>query len=292
MSSTFLFALLSASSRSALNLFDRHLYATRRRSVSATMVVNLALPLAVCLAAAVWIGGVGPLCSMFVSFSTLVPAVVIQLVSYAYAGAFKRSPILGVVLCSKVGELLIPIALLPWTGLWRPADYLFYVLAFAAFLPVLRRGGGAASGRAFGVWALWVAGATVFQAVVFHLQPPGAGYSTFEGALLFQTAVLVWRVVLSAAVLVARPRTGHVERGNPTASDIPWLVARGVCFVATQATFFLALQQPDAHLAWPVLNSTSLLSALAAAWLLKERLAARELVSLVLLTAVVLVRMV
>jgi uncharacterized membrane protein len=295
MSWTFLFAVLSASSRAALNLFDRHMYGTRRRSVYTTMVLNLALPLAVCLALVFIMQRLCLFGSIFASWATLIPAAVIQLVSYAYANAFKRSPILNVVVCSKIGELLIPIALLPWTGVWRPSDYVFYVLAFVAIVPMIRRRNdnaepSVACANMFHHSLLWVVGATILQAVVFQLHPPGIGYTAIGEAFLYHTGVLAWRVIMSIAIMLLQPRSAQFDTQPLTMSDTPWLVARGLCFVATQVTFIAALQQPDAYLVWPALNATSLLSALAASWLLEERLNRGELLSLMLLTSIVVAR--
>jgi hypothetical protein len=48
--------------------------------------------------------------------------------------------------------------------------------------------------------------------------------------------------------------------------------------------------QPEAHLAWPILNAASLLSVLAAAPIVKEKARAEEILPVVLLATLVLAR--
>jgi hypothetical protein len=290
LTTTFLYASASACVRSALNLIDRHLYGTQRRSVRATMVVNLVLPFVACAMVALFQRPAPVIWAMLFSWKAFVPAVAIQLVSYAYSNAFKRATIASVVLDAKVGELLIPLALMPWTGIWRSRDYLFYGLSFAAFAPMFWRRKDAFTRLSSG-HALFVIAATVLQAIVFFLAPPGAGCSSFGDLFVFHTCVLAFRLILSIAVLLADSRREHLSAAPMTLADMPLSLARCGCFFVTQVTFVMALSQPESHLAWPILNATSLVSALAAAPLLKEKAKEEEILSIALLTGLVILRM-
>jgi hypothetical protein len=289
LSTTFLCAAASACSRSALNLIDRHLYGVQRRQVRATMVMNLLLPLAACLALAVIVRPAPRLAAAFFSRGTLIPALMIQIVSYAYATAFKRLPVASVILDSKLGELLIPLALAPWAHAFQTRDVLFYGLSFLAFTPMFRRRWQTGSLRPRGP-ALLVILATVAQAVVFFWFPAREGASSPGDLLVFHTGVLAWRFVLSVAVLLAQPGDRGPRAPWPGLADAPVLLVRGAFFLATQITFFLTLSQPEAHLAWPILNSAALLSALAAGPVLKEKARVEEIVPVVVLGALAVVR--
>ena len=291
LSTTFLCAAASACTRGGLNLIDRHLYGVERRSVRATMVVNLLLPLSACLALAVIVRPPPRLAAAFFSSATLIPALMIQMVSYAYASAFKRRPLASVILDSKLGELLIPLALAPWAHAFRTRDVLFYGLSFLAFTPMFRRRPATGSLTPRG-HALPVIGATVAQAVVFFWFPTHEGASSPGDLLVFHTGVLAWRFVFSVAVLLAQPRDRGPRAPRPGLADAPMLVMRGGLFLATQITFFLTLSQPEAHLAWPILNSAALLSTLAAGPILKEKARAEEIVPIVLLGALAIARVV
>lgn len=289
LSTTFLCAAASACTRSALNLIDRHIYGTQRRSVRATMVVNLLFPLCACVALALAVRPAPLLAAAFFSSATLIPGLMIQIVSYAYASAFKRFTIASVILDSKLGELLIPLSLAPWAHVFRPRDYLFYGLSFLAFIPMFRRHR-EIWGRLRSGYALLVIGSTVLQAMVFFWFPIAKGSSSFGDLLVFHTGVLAWRFFFSIAVLLVQPRDRAQPAPRPGLADVPLTAVRGGFFLATQVTFFLTLAQPEAHLAWPVLNAASLLSVLAAAPILKEKARAEEILPVILLAALVVAR--
>jgi len=281
-------ALFSAFCRGGVNLIDRYLLGMKTKDLFLNALFNVTLPFLLCLVISLIFFPVQNFLDLFLQPGPWIFALAIQLASYSFSFAFKHMEITRVMILSKIGEVLIPLCLLPITGAWSEREYLFYAASLLAFCPLFIRNGN------FFKHIPWISLITIafainFQAVVFVFLPKDGGIQTVEAFWLLNNAILGCRVVYSFIPLLFKAKHPALWMAEVMATmNIPMTLLRTFAFLFTQGAFLLALGQPHSYLTWPILNCTPLIASLGGYFILKEELRKSEISALCLLTAVLI----
>jgi hypothetical protein len=268
---------------------DRRLFGHLRWSVLIGSAINNVVPVAIAFPLAIVFCGPGQTWWSLLDAKVATFALLVQVVALLFGYAFRVSPIPRIIVFAKLPDLFIPLGIFLEIGNFNWRDYAFSVATVLACLPVfikcVRPGV-----RAQPV-LLAVCAALIVQG---SLSPLLVGSQPHSLVLLtaYTWGLLVWRLVFSAGVVaVSRVNSGvkaPLSEADPgpvciSRVDFVLFVARGVVALITQLTFVIALGSGKPAIAWPVINSTPLLSVVASAILLREKPSRGELAAVVLI---------
>src|SRR5262249_25669683 len=200
--------------------------------------------------------------------------------------AFKYLKVSAVVIQSKLADVFIPLLLLLGPHPPKTLDVLYSLATFLCLLPILlqtRWLQQAVSWRA----ALLLTGILTLQGLTARplTETAAAG---LNAAIPVTTVVLFWRTVFSSVPLMQQ--AANLRAALESKRSL--LLLRAGLTIITQLTFILAASQPNVLLAWPILNSTALVSTLLAQLTLRERPRPAEWGALSAITAVTAVRLI
>lgn len=267
-------ALISAVSRAGLNLIDRYQIGLKNLSILNVNLWNNLIPAALMTLAGLLLGAGREVAHCLLDWRTVAFAALVQLTAYAFSYGFRHLNVNQVTVVGKFSDLLIPIGIFWTTYDWQWKTYGFAVATTVVSLPIFlaadsrhRRSGLLTAGA-------FITGALVLQAGLSPLLVPSFSASHLRLAVVFTTAVIIWRAALSCIPLWRRlmQRQSHVFR--PPLSAM--LMLRSGLTVVTQMTFIGAVGSAVSAVAWPILNSTGFLAMLLSSLLLKDHVTGKE----------------
>jgi drug/metabolite transporter (DMT)-like permease len=286
---TVVYALLSVLLRSANSVFDRVSYGLRKQSILILNFANNVLPFALLMLllpaverqATEWALLLDPRLALF--------AISIQCVAFAFSYGFRHLTVAKVNVASRMGDLLVPVALLLCGREVHWTDYLFAAAISASTLLLAYTD--SAPKRVMVLPAVLITSAIVLQSVLgelfFQASSPGPAH------LEMTTAIMGWRSAFCLLLLVVSRRPGRVAQFRELLQDGRMrlnVLLRSLFTVASQLFFVLALSTGQPVIAWPILNSVTLFSMVFASLVIKEHPRRNEVIAIILVVLLALLR--
>ncbi|GEL73357.1 hypothetical protein [Myxococcus virescens] len=289
---TVLYSLTSVLLRSGNSVFDRLSYGLRRQSILVLNFANNFVPFLL-------LAALTPLLPMtdragwalYGNARLALFAVSVQGVAFAFSYGFRHLTVARVNIASRVGDVLIPLALMLSGRAVHWTEYLFALAVSGCSL--LAAGGGSDSRRALWLPAFFITVAVLVQSLCgelfFQGQPSGVASN-----LEVSTALMFWR---SAACLVLLLLFGARGTLGAQLSELVVdgrartnLLVRALFTVGNQVAFVMALAAGNRVVAWPILNSVTLFSLVFANAFIQEAPARREVFAVVAIVALAVLK--
>lgn len=276
---TILFASASAVFRGFISVLDRDLFGHRRKCVLSTNLVNNVLAFAVVSALAwLWVGKAA--FAGIVDLKVFVFALLLQFSAICFSFGFRSMSVHRVILISKTSDLLIPFAVLLTTSEWNWQNSLFSFLIFFCCLPLLFSR--EARSEIAPLTAVMIVLSLVLQGGLSPLLIKNGGH----GAWLSSTVgIIFWRMAWGVPPMFSLGKRFYTSLS--AAMDIEVLkilCLRSVLTVGAQAFLILAVGWGIDVVAWPILNSTGLVSVCFASVQLREHPRRADVIAIGLVT--------
>nr|UYH37526.1 hypothetical protein [Myxococcaceae bacterium MCy9487] len=291
---TVLYALLSVLLRSANSVFDRWSYGLRNQSILVLNFANNFIPFVLlALLLPLVSRGDAPGWALFGDPRLALFALSIQAVGFAFSAGFRHLPVAKVNIASRVGDVLIPVALMLCGRTVHGNEYLFALAVSACSLLAIRPGSDGAP-RTLGRYAVIITAALITQSVCGELFFQQQQSPELAKSLGVTTAIMFWRSVFCLLLLVTvRPSLARLAQARALLADGPArlnLLLRSSFTVGSQITFVLALATGQRVIAWPILNSVTLFSMVFASTFIKEHPERREVFAMVVVVSLALLK--
>lgn len=289
---TIFYALTSVLLRSANSVFDRLSYGVRRQSILVLNFANNFVPfLLLALLMAVLRPEDGAGWALYRDPRLALFAASVQGVAFAFSYGFRNLTVARVNIASRMGDVLIPLALMLCGRTVHWSEYLFALAVSGCSL--LAAGGNSDSRRALWLPALLITSAVLVQSLCgelfFQNQPSG-----LTANLEVSTALMFWRSTWCLLLLFVfssgAPRLEQMRELIGDARARLSLLLRSVFTVGNQVTFVLALAAGNRVLAWPILNSVTLFSLVFANTFIQEAPERREVLAVVAVVSLALLK--
>jgi hypothetical protein len=267
-----LLAFVSSLSRAGLNIVDRHQIGLQRLSIIQLNLWNNVFPAVAMSCVMVLFFDAGkPLLGAVFDWRTAAFSALVQMVAYSFSHAFRDLNVNQVTVAGKFADLFIPIGIFLGTRQWSWGTYAFSIATTLVCLPMLW-----AEDRGQRTGTLKTSGAIIcvaltLQASLSPLLLFKANSESIVATLVFSTAVMVWRAIWS---LIPHWWTWRVREDNDPFAKFrpgPLFIVRALLTVTTQVTFIVAIGSTASAVAWPILNSTGVISMVLSLIVLKER---------------------
>jgi uncharacterized membrane protein len=274
-------ALISAMSRSGLNIIDRKQFAHHQRAIPVTLFLNNLFPviLVFCLNAWVWNIPLTQITRTILHPSIFLLALLIQTTAYVFSYALKHHTINQVGIYTKLADLLIPLGF--W---WFYNNFQFTYLWVSLATTLIAYW--ALKGRTYtihtSIYLIPIPLLIVSQALL----APLTGITKNMDVLWLNTlGLMIWRTLFSLAVLLwNRPTKTSIASHFSKLSFL-----RSILTITTQYGFVVAVSSINSVVVWPILNSSILLSSCLSAIFLKEKPHPKEWVAIISITLLVLI---
>ncbi|WP_244238450.1 hypothetical protein [Corallococcus terminator] len=293
MMQTVLFALLSVLLRSANSVFDRWSYGLRNQSILVLNFANNFLPFVLLAVLLLVTGGESSAWALFADPRLALFALSIQAVGFAFSAGFRNLPVAKVNIASRVGDVLIPIALMLCGRTVRGSEYLFALAVSACSLLAIRPGK-EGEPRTVVRYAVIITSAVIIQSLCGELFFQQEQSPELLKSLGVTTAIMFWRSAFCLLLLVAfRPSLARLAQVRALFADGPArlnLLLRSAFTVGSQITFVLALATGQRVIAWPILNSVTLFSMVFASTFIQEHPERREVFAMVAVVSLALLK--
>ena len=280
-------ALLCTVTRGVLNVVDRAVL--RRQEVHFCVVVlyNNVLPMLVAYGVALPApGSVERISDYLTHPGVIFSALGAQLAAQCFFFSFRQMTVKSVALSAKAADLVLPLVTLAITSYIPTRETLFSLLSVLAFVPIALSAYREKVVPRTHITLMLVA-VLCFQCAVnsyFHMHRYADTWPKF---LSMMAAILTWRSIFTG-IMMAKSLMGLAdEKLEALLKPLPALTLRATLAFIAQAAFFFSITRVGSAIAWPVLNSTPVISCCIAHVFLNERVAKAEgwaLVSLVALS--------
>lgn len=281
---TFLITVSSATfcvfSRVVLNMFDRNFFRKGDVDFLRGILLNALCPLVFAIFN----------CVLFSCFDSSIyvlllnPGVILsgfaaQLTAYAASRCLRGMNIRNVMVTSKTTDFFIPLGMFCVTSQFRFNEYIFIALTTLSFIPIaltiLKEG------KLYEKSSYIFMGSLFLQAVLnsyFHMADYAREWGDFSRLMV---GILFWRACLMMLPMALQYCKNSSTCRQPLPPQILLsLFLRGSLAFLSQAAFFFSITREMSFVAWPIINSTPILSCYAAHYFLKERVGQPELLSL------------
>ncbi|GAB4517442.1 MAG: hypothetical protein Tsb0020_36040 [Haliangiales bacterium] len=288
---TVLYALSSVVLRSANSVFDRVSYGLHRQSIVLLNFVNNFLPfvLLVLVLAATKAGDAELNWAVFLDMRLALFALSVQLVAFTFSFGFRRLTVSKVNVASRMGDLLIPLALMLSGSEVQTSDYVF--AAAISVSTVLLGNSDITQRRLLLLPAGLITSAVVLQSLcgAFFFE----GVSTHTVHLEVTTAIMGWRSVFCLTLVAVRRSSAHGAQLRVLWTNSRMrrnALLRAVFTVVSQLLFVLALSTDEPVIAWPILNSVTLFSMGFASVVIKEHPKRNEVLAIAAVVVLSLIK--
>lgn len=266
---TLVFALLSAVFRGAISVIDRYQFGHSKKHIGSTNVINNTLTFSLALVLASAMNQMSQMTEFLFDMRVIVFGLLLQLSANAFSFAFRHMKVPAVIVFSKLPDFFIPILIWMIFGQWSPSEFVFSVATFIICIPLIFN-----YRSQHKVHYLAAFGVCFFLVLQGGLSP---WYMTdiIRDHILwvpFTAALVGWRLVFSLFMTKTNQWSGKELKQQ----NLVLLVARAVLTLGAQAFLVLSLSFGKPVLAWPILNSTGLISIAFSSVILREHASWRE----------------
>lgn len=266
-------ACICAFTRSVLNVCDRKIFKDQNTDFLKSVLFNSIFPFIVAFSFASIFGEQN---RHFFSFlfqpGVILSALGAQLAAYTFSYNFKTMFVKSIVVSSKMADLFIPLSTFLITDQFKLYEYCFSslstVIFFPLFLTLLKN-----KGNAFLLSSLSLISVLLFQSTINSYFSMHKFADTWPKFLSMMTCILLWRTVfMTIPYLIKKIKTRQTQkRENCAQVDYRALILRSILAFVSQAAFFYSITRHSGNIAWPILNSTPLISCLTAHYFLNEK---------------------
>lgn len=281
-----LMALASSVSRGLISVIDRFQMGVKKQDITIVNFKNnfytfgLATLLAIIfLKQDVW--------SMLLDYKIMLYALLVQAVAIGYSYLFKSLTVAESVVASKFSDLLIPIALFASSGSFSTSSYVISILTTVIVftLMITKYDRNIWSGIAI-ITPLLVSQSVLSPILI-------SGYSvTTDRLLAFTYCTIVFRLLIVLLMLLTKKTSLRGLKSQNTESSLKEgliYLARTILTLVAQIGFTFATSG-HSSLAWILLNITSLYGVVFSSFILKEKLNAKAIVALVLVSGLTVIK--
>jgi hypothetical protein len=215
-------------------------------------------------------------CTIIFSFNTFINGVLGYITAYAFCQGFRQMPVSSVIISSKLADLGIPLVIFFIDGLFELKIYLFSVLCFCSFIPII------SSVKNINIKTMTsIIACLILTAVYAYISK--YRHDHFDDFVVFFTGLSFWRFLTSLLIFVGK----HIR--SPTKKlfnkiTISILFFRGFVAFISQAVFYYVISAKNYNVltAWPIFNSSPLFASILAHFIVSEHVDKKFLFSMVL----------
>ena len=253
---------------------DRLQFGLKQLPVQVTNIVNNLLALTLIAIVTVTLGKETNLVHYLLSWKVIVFALTLQVTASCFSYAFRNMRVNQVILATKSSDFFIPFALLTVTSIWSWENSVFSFLTALICFPFLYK----EKNKSSFPWlpSLAVCGSLIIQASVAPFTVDTGAFNQWEW-LPYTTGLILWRFIFS--LFIGRPDPIFIFRQLRKHADkqhIFPLFSRAALTIAAQGFLILSLSQNQQTLAWPILNSTGLVSLFFSGLIIKEKVSRND----------------
>lgn len=284
-------AAASCAFRAVCGVIDRHSFGLKRHPIVGANLVNNAMPGILLMFYFMVTGSFPELCANLFNGRLVLFSLAVQLVAFAFSYGFTKNPVTKVNLASRVGDFLLPFALLAIGVNVRPVDIAF-ALGVTGCVCLALRPTKADFGHLVGL-SLLIGGAQVVQGVMGEIVFGGQSAAS-SATLATAAALLLWRGIFCIPLLFVQREANASYLSNLfiafNRDGLASFATRTAAVLISQVAFVGVLAHGNRLLAWPILNSVSVFAAIISAFLLKEAPSKEECVAIGLMIVASILR--
>ena len=268
----YLTASLCVLTRAILNVCDRQIFKQENVDFLKSIVYNAVFPFVVSLVISLcFCKSWSSMYSLIVQPGIFFSALGAQLAAYLFSLGFKSMTVKSVAVTAKTADFFIPLIIFAMTNRFQYSEYVFACLSTLIFLPLLR---GQTHSFTLGIAIVLILLLQVMVNTYFHMN---SFADTWPKFLAMMTSILFWRILFTLPPLLFKKI--KTMKNNPIEKKrVPYhlLALRALLAFVSQSAFFYSITGVSTHIAWPILNSTTLVACYTAHLLLGEQIGKTE----------------
>ncbi len=277
---TFLSAILCVFSRALLNVMDRIIFFKHEADFLLNMALNTVFPFFLCYLVSMLLNvNYEDFFNLVLNLNIFLAALMAQIVAYTISYAFKRMPIQNIALVMKTSDILIPVAGFLLSNKFNIIDYSFSLLTTFAFTPIFFA---SYRNRLPFLWfiSVIILCSLLLQVIINTLYPIQQFSKDFNIFVKLMVIILFWRTIFSSVLFLYK----KILFSNylPKINNYYLLISRSILAFCAQATFFFSITKNSSNIAWPILNSTPIVTCLISSIFLSEKISKEILITLML----------
>jgi len=265
--------------RAILNVYDRKIFQKNNTDFLKNVVCNTFFPFLVACIVAYTLGERNRY------FFTLVaqPGVILsafgaQLAATTFYHCFSKMTVKSVVVSSKIVDLFIPLIIFIITREFNVTEYCFSCLSTLIFIPIIIMIAKSKSANYY-LASLAIVCVLLFQAGINSYFAMHKFADTWPKFLSLMTCILLWRTFFILIPYIwTWIQNFHINKEtDKKQTDYLTLILRALLGFVSQAAFFYSITRLSGNIAWPLLNSTPLVSCFTAHFFLDEAVGKTEI---------------
>ena len=273
-------SFISSFSRAGLNLVDRYQLSSIRLCPIKTSYWNNSLPLLISTPCILLAYSLLDIWQYMLSVHIFFLAILLQVISYGFAIVFQRYKLLEVALLTKVPDFLAPLLLCIFGFASGTLYFLCCTcLSLVFFCISVKKTTILSSLSSILFLSITLLTQIIFSYLIFKdifIE------IDFKKLLLISFALLTWRFIFSLAVLLIY-KYFYSDNYDKQRTNFQCTFVRCFLNLSTQFSFIYVMSSKSYIFVLPILNSTGLISAALAHYLIGERISSRDYLSLLLL---------
>jgi len=273
-------SFISSFSRAGLNLVDRYQLSSIRLCPIKTSYWNNSLPLLISAPCILLAYSLLDIWQYMLSAHIFFLATLLQVISYGFAIVFQRYKLLEVALLTKVPDFLAPLLLCIFGFASGTLYFLCCTcLSLVFFCISVKKTTILSSLPSILFLSITLLTQIIFSYLIFKdifIE------IDFKKLLLISFALLTWRFIFSLAVLLIH-KYFYSDNYDKQRTNFQCTFVRCFLNLSTQFSFIYVMSSKSYIFVLPILNSTGLISAALAHYLIGERISSRDYLSLLLL---------
>ncbi len=273
-------SFISSFSRAGLNLVDRYQLSSIGLCPIKTSYWNNLLPLLISAPCILLAYPFLDILQYMQSVHIFFLATLLQVISYGFAIVFKRYKLLEVALLTKVPDFLAPLLLCIFGFASGTLYFLCCTCLSLVFFCISAKKTATLSSLPSVLFlSISLLAQIIFSYLIFNDFFVGI---YFKELLLISFALLIWRFIFSLTILLMH-KYFYFDNHEQQKTSFKCTFVRCFLNLSTQFSFIYVMSSKSYIFVLPILNSTGLIGAALAHYLIGEQISSREYLSLLLL---------
>ncbi|MCE7526846.1 hypothetical protein [Polynucleobacter sp. IMCC 30228] len=277
LSSLLLMATFSTICRSALNIIDRKQFFLNKEDIWKKSLWNNIVPMLLIFPFLFMSDNFKKLSEITFSYEVLFFSCTIQIVAYFFSYALKNYRVSEVAIISKYADITVPICLyfigsyLRFECFLLALYFLFFWISIGCLFKNINL-------NIFSLISFCLVISLTIQAISgYFMYVENDKNPSINEIAIFSIATLLWRLLFSLIVnFYVSENLFKIVLNKSQNIDLLTLL-RAVLTIATQFSLLFVMASPNFLIAWPILNSTCLISPIFAYLFLNERIRKSEI---------------
>jgi len=273
-------SFISSLSRAGLNLVDRHQLSSIKLCPIKTSYWNNLLPLLISAPCILLAYSLLDIWHYMLSVHIFFLAMLLQIIAYGFAIVFKRYKLLEVALLTKVPDFFAPLLLC----IFGFASGTLYFLCCTCLSLVFFCISAKKTTTLSSLPSILFLSITLLTQIIFSFLIFKDIFVDidFKKLLLVSFTLLTWRFIFSLAILLMH-KYFYLGAHENQRTNFQCIFVRCLLNLSTQFSFIYVMSSKSYIFVLPILNSTGLIGAALAHYLIGERISSRDYLSLLLL---------